>query len=149
MLPIIVASPRFDCPAVLSIKAEGWPLRFGLMTTDTSYSRFLVNAWKRGGFINIEWDIAPWAGALEELSNCPEYWCSFTFPFARTRDPVMGCVKFSQKLVEKFPDLWKGWENRSWRNLDAFVLGDIKKALGQLQDHRHQPMVAHVKNATA
>jgi hypothetical protein len=93
-------------PAVeLALRQDGVEADFRHMTADDSYYQLLVELWRgRETFALVEHDIIPWPGALQQLENCPEAWC--TFPYYCSVGWIedgLGCVKFGKELLVSHP----------------------------------------------
>lgn len=118
------------------------------MTDDEAYVRYFEERWaKAETFINVEHDIVPWPGALEELWKCPEPWCAHGY---RPDDDLtregysvfLGCAKISDVLIRALPDCWKMKPNRHWNNCDSH-LTDYARKHG-LVVHQHRPAVLNI-----
>jgi len=136
------------------------------MTAEDSYPDFLVRRWEEGlPFLNLEHDVLPWPGALVEIWNCVEEWCTFAYGFNEKfgNGSYMGCVKFSRNLILRTPGLWtpEVWEvtkqysaapfwagppdgvpSRTWQHCDGHL---VNYALQHgLKFHQHFPSVNHL-----
>lgn len=111
-----------------------------------AYAGILVEMWQRGSsFVNLEHDIAPWPGAIEELFDCEKPLCCYAYPtWPRGRQTIgIGCMKFGQAVIEKIPQSWEDWGACAWWDLDGAMISDIKAA--EFIPHIHLPSVAHVR----
>lgn len=147
MLRIVVAAVSDQCPAVLALRMEGFEPEVTVMEDDLHYGRFLREHWARGAFINVEHDVAPWPGAIQQLWDCREPFCGFGYPVGTTDWLIysMGCIKFGQELLDANPGLPDRWQDEPWTSLDGKVVNPICEALGVEDFHRHGPPVAHVR----
>jgi hypothetical protein len=68
-------------------------------TPNPTYFDLVNGLWREGvTFLILEHDVVPYAGALQELTHCPHYWCGFWY------DPSggygnFGCSKIGSKLI--------------------------------------------------
>jgi len=114
---------------------------------DYHYGDKLAQYWHRGeDFINIEHDIAPWPGAVEELWDCTSLWCTHQYPIGHSGkfQKGLGLIKFSSSLIERYPDACLGWDETPWNQLDAQVYGALEIDR-RIHAHMHFPPVAHIK----
>lgn len=130
---------------------------------DWSYLNYFKQRWLEGEtFINIEHDVVPWLGAIEEIWNCPHDWCCFTY-YCMPGEPhppptPIGLVKFSEAFIKQIPDVWKihkdtyyEWAHKldpdgvtcTWNFLDYFVY-EYAKDRG-ISPHEHWPSVVNAK----
>ena len=90
------------------------------------YHDYMAGAWRRRkDFINIEHDVIPWPGAIQELMSCSEPWCFFGYQdqckdVAANGAAMFGLVRFRRKIMMELPDLWT----------------DRKTALGDCSDYQ-------------
>jgi hypothetical protein len=111
-----------------------------------AYATLLAKYWMAGEeFINLEYDVAPWPGALEQLWACPEPFCHFPYPGLPPGRLVegIGCTKFGQAIIDKIPNSWEDWGNVPWWDLDGAIITEIKQA--GFNRHVHMPYVAHIR----
>lgn len=108
------------------------------------YARLFTELWQRGeGFVLVEHDVVPWPGAITDLKSCPRELCTFEYPSGGAWCRSLGCVKFSDSLVQRIPfDV--EWQNRAWDELDGAVFATLQ----EVEVHVHTPPVAHVKART-
>lgn len=114
---------------------------------DGAYADYFTERWAmQERFINLEHDVIPWPGALEEIWECPEDWCSYGY------DPgeilpldggYLNCIKFSARLIEATKDIWVPplSPRRHWNYVDV-VINEGATAAG-FQFHQHFPSVVH------
>jgi len=93
-------------PAVrLALRQDGWEADYRHMREQTSYYDLLVEMWAKGRtFCVVEHDIVCPPGALTELANCPEGWC--TRPYYCSMGWILdglGCAKFSEDFIAAHP----------------------------------------------
>ena len=112
-----------------------------------SYWGLMRGLWEEGEtFIVIEHDVLPWPGAIQELQNCSEDWCSFTYEMKNGYGiyHAFGCTKFGKGLIEALPDAWMQIEDHNWNRLDSQF---CKLALmAGLVPHPHRPPVIHFRD---
>ncbi len=137
--------------AHLALIAEGISHEQHMCVDDTDYSNLLTEIWKAGsGFIVVEHDVAPWFGAVNQLAECERDWCMFHYPkFGGALTRGLGCTKFSDRLVRKYPELPDAWQGIGWQVLDGSVGAAIAAVL-RAENPRHplcyhEPPVAHVR----
>lgn len=113
---------------------------------DGAYQDYLAAQWAEGtDFINLEHDVVPWPGAIEELGNCPGGWCVFGYT-ARwdclRETPPLGLAKFSTSFIRATHGVWEVYEaahGRAWGACDAH-LSSYAKGRG-IYPHQHFPAV--------
>lgn len=92
--------------SILAMRQDGWNPTLVYMEGNNSYYDLLSKCWKqRESFCIIEHDIVVWPGALTELDNCNELWC--TRPYYCSVGWILdglGCTKFDEQLIHKFPN---------------------------------------------
>lgn len=144
-MKVVIAATVEDCPAVMALRKEGVDFELVLMEHEYSYSDMFTRLWKdNAGFVSIEHDIVPWPGAIDQIQECLNPWCSYEYPLAPgTLRPALGCIKVSDWLVFHYPLLYKVWDNKEWNYLDGSVCSTLEGVAGQT--HIHTPPVAHVK----
>lgn len=89
-----------------ALDATGWPWEaISVAGDDEAYFRLYQRLWHEGeGFIGVEHDVIVAPGTLTELAECPEDWCAAPIPYLTDVRYGLGCVKFSDHLLEEFPD---------------------------------------------
>lgn len=142
---VVIAAVSWDCPAALALRKEGVEFELVLMEHEYSYSDMFTRLWKNNaGFVSIEHDIVPWPGAIQEIQECLNMWCSYEYPLApNTLRPALGLIKVSDWVVHHYPLLYKAWENKVWGSLDGSVCPALESVASHT--HIHTPPVAHVK----
>jgi hypothetical protein len=150
---INIVKPYEDkCPAELALATEGINCDVTVVEETHSYTDkaayayvdHLVSIWDRHEpFINLEHDVAPWPGALDELWNCSEQFCRFRYPVFPPGRLVkgIGCVKFGFDVVNTVTS--DDWIDLAWWDLDGQIISSVKGAGFQI--HEHNPPVAHVR----
>ena len=128
--------------------------------SDTAYFTLLSRHWRVGKtFVLLEQDKIPDEGALRELYECPQPWCSYPVPMAHNGEPCdfvsLSCTKFGADLMARHPNLMErvglmdmGYGLKHWNRLDMAMAGQIAgrgyvphwHASGRIQ-HEHQPGV--------
>jgi len=124
---------------------EGYEVVEVVMNDRHHYGRLFTELWQTGaGFTLVEHDVVPWPGALAQLDTCSEECCAFQYPNAGSWAMSLGCIRFSDSLVQRIPyDI--GWQNRAWDELDGGVFATLQ---GEVDVHIHHPPVSHVKART-
>jgi hypothetical protein len=118
------------------------------MVDSHSYFKYFVKRWKeKESFINVEHDIVPWPGAIDEIEKCQQIWCGYGYNKGENivLSPYLGCVKIGAGLIELLPGVWneREKESREWGNLDVW-LGKYAWNRG-IKIHQHYPSVNHFK----
>lgn len=128
------------------------------------YLDYLQERWgKREAFINVEHDVVPWPGAIEQLWACPHDWCAHYYFLTPDEGrnyngpPPMGLVKFTANFMQQIPRVWArhrkmrsewvkqyGDDPGKWAYLDLW-LHEYATRDG-LKPHIHWPAVVNVKN---
>ena len=150
---ISIVKPYIDkCPAELALEVEGIKCDVRIVSETHSYEGddtfaycdHIEKLWGEGkGFINLEHDVVPWPGGLDELWNCEQPCCRFQYPVfpPGSHSKGIGCVKFSEEVVQKVNS--DEWCNQSWWDLDGTLMSSIKGAGFTI--HEHRPLAAHVR----
>lgn len=147
---VVVAALRKNCPAHLALTMEGVEHDVLICRGKYGYGRHLAELWRQGeGFILVEHDIAPWPTAIKSMIDCSFEWCTFAYPMNEgagyeVLGKSLGCTKFGDHLLQRFPDLWKTWEGVPWQNVDGHLEPSLRNA-HMVTVHQHVPPVAHVK----
>lgn len=146
---VVVPTPMEECPAALALGAEGLEHEIAICSDRYDYGKLMARLWlEETGFIIVEWDVAPWPGALQALWDCPRIHCHYLYPqggmigeFAGT----LGCVKFAASLTRNHPDIpgRHRWHETSWEGLDGSVCLPVRHRADGV--HQHDPPVAHVR----
>lgn len=116
------------------------------MDGEGAYLAYWKQRWAEGStFINLEHDVVPWPGAIEQINACPEDWCSFGYGpdwDLFTGTAPFGLAKFTDRFIAEFPEVWiaydKGW-GLNWRGCDAHFTGYMKTR--SIFPHQHRPAV--------
>ncbi len=130
-----------------------------------NYVNYFQDRWEEERtFVNVEHDMVPWPGAIEEIWNCPEQWCFYDYTAhpGVQRDwlqgyyPMIGLTKFSAAMIERLPDVWRdlaasylGWQDQGidmswpWGHCDSFLAEYA--AQHNVFAHQHWPSVPNVK----
>jgi len=114
-----------------------------------AYRNYLQARWDEGlDFINLEHDVVPHPGAIDELWECPQPWCFYGYvagiDHVANGSAPLGCMKITAVLMAQFPDVWermRGYvtDGLIWRWNDIWLFGTARKA-GVLP-HEHTPPV--------
>jgi len=140
-MSILIVTTSEKCIAEYALRAEGyWPEVTRIHEGDMhAYGRTLAKYWLTGEpFINVEHDMAPWVGAVNELWECDQELC--LFPYPRATSGSLGMIRFSAGLIDRFPGACDRWPTTSWNMLEQAVLGYFKN----VNRHLHYPPVAHL-----
>ena len=101
--------------------------------SETAYWELLAARWALGEtFICLEQDKIPTPGAIQELWNCKNLWCSYRVFIQQTsvsgNYPSLSCVKFDKNLMNEYPSLLEdvakydwGYGKKHWNRLDLGV----------------------------
>lgn len=89
-----------------ALEETGWPWEeVDVSGDDDAYFRLFQRLWHEGeGWVNVEHDVLVRPDTLAELADCPHDWCAAPIPYLSNRRYGLGCVKFSDRLLEEFPD---------------------------------------------
>lgn len=100
---------------------------------DAAYFNLLAHWWQQpGDLIVVEQDIVPRQCGIERMAFCQKsMWCTERYPIEHHTmlDNGLGCVRFSQRLKERWPGVMvrvgyidnDGEPAKSWRRLDTRV----------------------------
>jgi hypothetical protein len=137
-----------------------------------AYWREITARWHgRSDLIVVEQDVEITAGVLPQFGACSSPWCTFGYTYWRTWPPsfdACGCARYSARLQREFPvEVFEAaWEFSCgecclpgtvpgtrrpprpgcWRHIDAVFLA-VFRAAGLKQSCRHEPLLAHRKEA--
>lgn len=143
-LIVVVATPEADCAATRALYAEGVPYSAHLTLGEWDYGSLWWSLWNEGRpFIVVEWDIAPWPGAIRTLDQCTSAWCTHRYPLHRTSDGAQITTSFGINKIRPIGPAPNAWLSTEWRLLDGLVVPVVRDRLGD--SHIHEPPVAHVK----
>ena len=68
---VVVATPKLYCAACATLKTEGVKFQAFVTKEDDDYGKMLWSLWQEQlPFVLIEWDVAPWPGAITQLHEC-------------------------------------------------------------------------------
>ena len=106
VVPFAVGQGSWALAAVkLALRQDGVEARFVHMDTDLAYYDLLHSLWRaQETFTVVEHDIVVHPGAIQELEDCPEPWC--TFPYYCSVGWIidgLGCTKFSRAMMTEHP----------------------------------------------
>ena len=145
------AGPSWPIHAVkLALKQDGVAASFEHMTSDDSYFQMMERLWAKGeAFTIVEHDVVVHPGAIQELANCAQPWC--TFPYYCSVGWIidgLGCTKFSADLIAKYPECLKEpfpdccAHTRFYCGLDRLIAHRMEQ-LG-VKPHVHMPGVVNL-----
>lgn len=109
------------------------------------YSRFLEERWNEAeDFVNVEHDVIPWRGAIEEIKACPQPWCTFLTDVDNKmfRIPTLNVAKFGAQLLRDHPIDWAAQrvdKFPSWQHCDSWI--KIGLETRGVEVHYHSPAV--------
>jgi hypothetical protein len=105
IVPFATKSPMLSAVRV-ALTQDGWEPEFYHCSKDTSYYDLLVEQWnKKESFCVIEHDVVVFPGALTELEQCSNLFC--TRPYYCSVGWIedgLGCTRFSKELIELYPN---------------------------------------------
>jgi len=132
-------SPMIDAVRICLMHERCKP-HYRLMENDDSYYELVKSLWEKGEpFIVNEHDIVSWPGAIQQLKDCPEPWC--TFPYRAGCGMVkqsLGLAKFiPQLLINVFADI----TYKHWGGLDMEI---AKRLRTMFSPHVHEPPVTNL-----
>ncbi len=110
-----------------------------------AYWGLLATLWAQGEtFAVIEHDVVPPAGWYQDLAGCAQNWCAYPYKMEGIFEPALGCTRFGQDLIARYPAALSGIEERyrRWDGLDAVLLGYLHRA-GE-HEHVHTGHAEHL-----
>ncbi len=120
--------------------------------SEESYFEMFERLWAEGEtFINVEHDVLPAAGLLEEMDACTEEWCvgAYANGTAAVQRWHLGCMKFGSQLIRRHPQVieWTAESGqRDWGALDGRLIGAMGR-VGQVAPHQHPGSITHLHGA--
>lgn len=142
LVPFTKPTPKLqfviDC-----LRAQAAQPELAHVDAGDAYWRLLRDAWERGEtFFVVEQDVAVWHGAIQQMDECPERWCTLpTMCHGRMIPTTFGCVKFSEELISQNPGFWEDIPPR-WFHLDANF--SDKMGWPWIRPHVHNPPATHL-----
>ena len=139
-------------PAVqLALRQDGWePQCLDLTGQETGYFDLVSELWSRRETVTIvEHDIVVWPGAIQDLENCSEDWC--TYPYYCSLGWIqdgLGCTKFSGALMERYPEFFAEPyptccnHSKHYCGLDRFIAHRFEEL--EVKPHVHSPGVTNL-----
>ena len=116
--------------------------------SDSAYYELLRDLWaERETFVVLEQDKVPDQGALRDIYDCPQLWCTYPHLMANgdpipLSQPTLGCSKFSADLMVRWPGLIErsgrldmGYGGKHWGRLDMAVAAGLMWAVGPCHVH--------------
>jgi len=110
-----------------------------------AYYTLLSTLWEEGeAWLNVEQDIEIHPTVVAEAASCPHRLCVWPYHGASQSEVLtgsLGCTRFSNDLLDEFPDFMRNLPVRGWKILDAEIhprLLDLGVA-----PHLHYPTVKH------
>jgi hypothetical protein len=107
-----------------------------------TYDELLSDLWSRGeGFIMLEHDVVPYAGALEAINECAEPWCGYGYSPNGGVSPWfcnLGCTKVSPPLIRVVAE---GFRGKPWHVCDAYLSESAGHELAALRQRLHRGLL--------
>lgn len=127
-----------DCLRIQQVQPELHQVGSG-----AEYWQLLSDRWAAGQeFFIVEQDVAVWQGAIQQLVECEQDWCTLpTMCHGRLIPTTFGCVKFSKRLIERNPNFWDDIPSL-WFHLDANF--SSKMGWPYIKPHVHFPPATHL-----
>ena len=140
--------PFTKSPTATLLALRGYEAQCLAMLNSHSYFEYFKQRWaEKESFINVEHDIVPWPGAIDEIEKCQEMWCGYGYNKYENivLSPYLGCVKIGAELIARLPDVWneREKESREWGNLDVWLCNYAWNR--GIKIHQHYPSVNHFK----
>ncbi len=109
------------------------------MSAFDDYQKLFLRLWHEGGsFILVEHDVVPSRGALKRLAECKHEWCACPYGSGAAS---LGCVKISDSLIGKLPNIWEKMPLRHWHYCDSWFNTNAEKVASV---HRHELVAKHL-----
>jgi len=143
-MKILVVTTDRDCPAVAFLQMEGLLgyTEVVIAKDEYTYGEAFYKFWiQRERFINLEHDIVPWPGAIEQLWGCTQTLHLCTFGYQGAPEGSLGLTRFTTQIINAFPWVCHYWPKTKWNQMDGAV-GD--QLLPNMSKHQHYPTVAHL-----
>jgi hypothetical protein len=135
-------------PAIL---ASGWTATVAPVGEHSTYCGLLRRLWAlHRTFAVVEHDIVVNPDTLDGLRDCPEPWCAAPYPFLSGTHLGLGCVRFRDDLLTRYPDAMERVATMRdathppghWCRLDAWLRNWLNEQ--GVQVHEHAGLVAHL-----
>jgi hypothetical protein len=121
------------------------------------YTEHLAARWVEGNtFLNLEHDVVPWPGALQDLLACERPWCFFGYlpnmDWGDCHAAPFGCVKFDASLIARTQDVWHLYRekyltsDKPWQCCDIHFGEYMEQNFGW-EPHQHTPAVLNANPA--
>jgi len=151
-LDVTVIVPYMKPSSVLQTVVDALRIQFvqprlvKLHKSPEAYWELLQQTWSKGDeFFIVEQDIIVWPGAINEMRNCEELWCTLpSLCHGNIVAATFGCVKFSAQLIAENQDIWDKVAERSkvWFVQDS---GFSKEMMAiNKHPHVHFPAAIHL-----
>lgn len=108
---VVVPFCNLSTDTMAALERDGIKARFQTTATDDrAYARLLCQLWAEGEtVVLLEQDKVPAPGAIRAIHDCDSPWCAYPVDMHQTGRPAdfptLSCVKFSDLLMERWPDL--------------------------------------------
>lgn len=146
--------PYTNVQAATAAALESYVVTFvDCSVSEWAYLDYIQARWVEGQrFVNVEHDVVPWPGAIEQVWDCPHDWCWFSYPDWFGPVPPFGLVKFSSSFIEQTRDMWierrrslevngtSWWP--AWHHLDTYTWAYARQGR-KILAHQHHPAVGH------
>jgi hypothetical protein len=129
VVPYVTLHPELP----MALRRENIPARYVDTSAPDGYWSLLASCWTKGEtFIVLEADKFPEPGALRELWDCEQPWCTYPVSMRHVAEsapyPSLSCTKFDASLMAADPDLLAkvgeldlGFGEKEWSRLDMGV----------------------------
>ena len=134
-----------------SIQATGHLATYvDVSSRDDAYYELLQDAWKQQkSFVIVEHDVVIHPTAIDELVECKFSWCAFPTQYYNGEHVGLGCVKFGELLLRRFPKAMDQVAKmhdpkhppKHWCRLDAW----LTRVLPTSEMHVHKPTLRHLR----
>jgi hypothetical protein len=155
---VILPYTKLRKPVIRALDATGYEYeRHDVSGSDRDYFDLLVRLWDQGEtFCIVEHDIVIHPTALSELHVCSGDWCGFPHTYAGQTGYWLGCVKFTDRLIQRHRDLiarlgvihGMNYPRRHWYRLDPFLQQVLLPNDGE-QKCEHPTVVRHLGDCVA
>lgn len=124
----------------VALEQDDYKADLRLVEGNEGYYNLLSEYFSNGNpFVVVEHDIIPWPGAIKQISDCSEPWCTFSYRCAAGwLTWGLGCVKFEPRRLPNLMD----FGCKMWNTLDRSILMAGKR--NQISPHVHGPHVTNL-----
>lgn len=142
---ILVPFTTLRSETVDAILATGRPFETAdVSASDEAYWHVLADLWRSGeSFCIVEHDVVVNADTFDAFADCEHEWCAAPYPYFNGDYPGLGCVRFSEALTRRHPNVMEDVAALSdgshppmhWCRLDQWVRNVL------MQKHRIVPCI--------